>query len=90
MPAFELRINSAIFDQFENWDCEESDKEQLRELKRELDQYRSAFESKDVQVRAFLEKVDKFEKEVVERMNKKRRTAGNDEGAAAGDGGGQG
>jgi hypothetical protein len=86
-PAFELRINAAIFEQFESWECEEADKVQLRALKTELGSYKSAFESKDAQVRAFIEKVDTFEKEVRERMTKKKRKAEEPAAEVAAEGG---
>ena len=31
-PAFELRISSEVFDKFEEWECEEADKQHLRTL----------------------------------------------------------
>eukprot|EP00959_Pyramimonas_sp_CCMP1952_P317144 6637628-Pyramimonas_sp.AAC.1 len=90
-------MNSDCWDNFESFDCEEADKVHLRRFKKELNTWKKNFEEKDTEPKRFLQRVEAAQREVTERMDKKRKMNGGDavgsgakEGAGAGAGGGGG
>ncbi len=86
-PTISIQMNPEVFDKFEEWECEESDKQALRQLKSELEMWKQSFESKGAELKDFLDKVAKAEADVLDRMKKKRKT---NEGESTDNGGGSG
>ena len=76
VPTIGIYMNSEVFDKFEEWDVEETDKANLRQLKTELEQWKTNFETKDAELKTFLERVAAAQKDVLDRMTKKRKVDG--------------
>ena len=71
---FSINMNPEVFEKFEQWDCEDSDKESLRNLKKELQTMQESFAEKDAKLQTFMTKLDAVKKDVEDRMGKKRKT----------------
>eukprot|EP00959_Pyramimonas_sp_CCMP1952_P051744 1081665-Pyramimonas_sp.AAC.1 len=83
-------MSPEVFEEFEEWECEEADKVTLRNLKVELKTMQESFAAKYSGLQKFMAQLDSVKKDVEERVGKKRKTDGGPGRGVPGQGPGQG